>query len=472
MRIRTAGPAAVAVVCLVPVALWVAAPIYQPFAGPQETLDSVATLAALVGFCAFACNLLLGSRLGPLDRLFGGLDKLFAFHRRLGLTAFGLVALHVATMLSAHALLGWGVLAGLFRPSLGWATIIGAVAFCAFAAGVTLTLFARLDHEAFVYVQRGFGFVFVVASLHAFREPGAKASSEALTYYLLVLAAVAIASFVYRPLLGHLFARRHPYSVESVSGVGPDITEVVLHPRQDMMDFIPGQFVYVSFDPRALGRRGKVVRTAGSDQRVEIDIHPSEAAHQMHPFSIASAPGEPRLRLVAKAVGDYTRALARLPVGAGAEVLGPFGGFSHLKVHGKRQIWVAGGIGITPFLSMAASLPEDYEVDLFYCTEDEDDAHFLPELAALGERHPHLSVVHQARLRDGLITASSIAALSPGVRGKEILMCGPAPMMDALSGQFDALGVARRHIHFERFTLFSRRSQERANRNDFQTIEG
>jgi predicted ferric reductase len=456
----------------VPVVLWAVAPLPIRFETAQATVASLGILAALVGFTAFASNLILGSRLGPMDRLFGGLDKLFVWHRRIGLSAFGLVTAHVVLILTSRAMLGTPSVTALFKPSLGYTYLSGAVAFCLFAAGVVVTLFARIDHETFVYVQRGFGFVFVVGSLHAFKVVGAKAYSPSLTYYLLFLAAVAIIAFLYRPLFGYLFARRHSHRVESVLKIGPDLTEVVLRPQAHRMSFIPGQFVYVSFDPKAMGRQGHVVSAAGSKDSVEIDIHPSRAAHQMHPFSIASSPSEEHLRVVAKAVGDYTVALRGMTAGAAAEVTGPFGGFSHLKVGGKRQVWIAGGIGVTPFLSMAASLPDDYEIDLFYCTEDEADAYFMPELTRLAKSQPKLSVTNHTRARDGLITASRVASMSPGLYRKDILMCGPAPMMDALTEQLGAIGVSRRRIHFEKFTLFSKRQLRNARRNDFETVEG
>lgn len=469
---RWIGPAVVMVLWTVPVVLWAVAPLPTRFETMQATVASLGILAGLVGFTAFASNLILGSRLGPMDRLFAGLDKLFVWHRRIGLTAFGLVTAHVVLVLASRAMLGFASVTALFEPSLGYTYLVGALAFCAFAAGVVVTLFARIDHETFVYVQRGFGFVFVIASLHAFKVSGAKASSEVLTYFLLVMAVVALVSFLYRPLFGYLFSRRHPFSVESVLQIGPDITEVVLRPLEKMMSFTPGQFAYVSFDPKAMGIEGHVLHAAGTADSVEIDIQPSRGAHQMHPFSIASTPSEKRLRVVAKAVGDYTRALRALNAGARADVLGPFGGFSHLKVANRRQIWVAGGIGVTPFLSMAASLAPDYEVDLFYCTESEKDAYFLSELRQAAASHPDLSLLHLARERDGLITAARIAAVSPGLERKDVLMCGPAPMMDALSAQLDALGVARRRIHFEHFTLFSKKLQKNVSRNDFETVEG
>ena len=251
------------VVCGIPILLWAAIPVPGRFATAQAAVASLGTLAGLAAFATFATNLMLGSRLGPLDRLFGGLDKLFVYHRRIGLIAFALVAVHAGLMLASQALISWSALAGLFVPSHGYVYIVGAIAFCGLAAGVVVTLFARIDHETFVYVQRAFGFVFIVAALHAFRVPGAKASSHALTWYLGALTIVAVAAFLYRPLLGYALSRRHPYRVRSVRLVGPDVTEVVMEPHDLPIRFTPGQFVYVTFDPSAMGRAGRVVRTKG-----------------------------------------------------------------------------------------------------------------------------------------------------------------------------------------------------------------
>jgi predicted ferric reductase len=87
---------------------------------------------------------------------------------------------------------------------------------------------------------------------------------------------------------------------------------------------------------------------------------------------VTSARASENLSIVFKAVGDYTRAMRRaVEDGARARIEGPYGGFTLRSALSIKQIWVAGGIGVTPFMSMARSLEgTHYEVDLYYATNN------------------------------------------------------------------------------------------------------
>ena len=101
--------------------------------------------------------------------------------------------------------------------------------------------------------------------------------------------------------------------------------DVFLQPVGQPFSFEPGQFIFLAFG----GVNG----------------------WQRHPFSVASAPAERRLEVSVRAVGDYTRDLHdKLKPGTPAKAAGPFGGFDY-RGGGQHQIWIAGGIGITPFMS-------------------------------------------------------------------------------------------------------------------------
>ena len=137
-----------------------------------------------------------------------------------------------------------------------------------------------------------------------------------------------------------------------------------------------------------------------------FSIRAGEIGNQFHPFSITSAPGERTLRITVKAIGDYTSVLRRLEEGAEAIVEGPFGSFSNLGLAQPRQIWAAGGIGVTPFLSMARSLGDGDgpPVHFYYCVERPEEAHFLDEFRAIAARRDDFEVTVVSRDRDGFLT--------------------------------------------------------------------
>lgn len=448
------GSLVLVILCTVPLVLWAfSAPLDERFAGEFVTLTSVAVLLAYAGTCAFALNLILGARLQPVESLLGGLDRMYRTHRALGQIAFVLLLGHVVLILASRATISTDTALDLLRPGAGWTVLSGVLAFSAMIVAIVLTLFVRLGHEVFVYVQRTFGFVFLVASYHVFTTPGAKEDSQALNLYLAGMATLGVAAFLYRSLLGNLLVRRRKYRVVAVNRLDELVTEIVMEPARKPLAFSPGQFVFVNFRSLALSERFHPLEL--SVRRRVFSIRAGEIANQFHPFSITSTPREQTLRITVKAVGDYTRALRSLETGAEAVVEGPYGSFSHRNVANGRQIWMAGGIGVTPFLSMARSLGDrdGMSVDFYYCVEHEPEAHFLDELDAVARARDDFRVTLVARDSDGFLTAERVAREHEDLSSADVLICGPPAMIESLRSQLRAVGVANERIHAEEFSF-------------------
>jgi predicted ferric reductase/mono/diheme cytochrome c family protein len=446
------GPVVLVVLCAVPLLLWArSAPLDTRFDGSYTTLTSIAVLCAFAGTSAFALNLVLGARLRFVEALFGGLDRMYAAHRVNGQVAFALLLGHVVLILAGRATVSTETALDLLVPGAGWTVFAGVLAFAAMTVAIVLTLFARLGHEVFVYVQRSFGFIFLVATYHVFTTEGAADESTALNVYMATLATLGVAAFLYRSLLGNVLVRRRPYKVTAVNRLDDFVTEIVMEPAAEPLDFTPGQFVFVNFRSPALSERFRPFDV--SVQRQVFSVRAGDVTNQFHPFSITSAPTERPLRITVKAVGDYTRALRGLEAGADAVVEGPYGSFSHRGLPRRKQIWLAGGIGVTPFLSMARSLRYANEpaVDFYYCVEHAEEAHFLDELRAVAARRDDFRVFLVPRDEAGFVTAERLAKESGELAGREILICGPPAMIESLRSQLTAHGVPGDRIHAEEF---------------------
>jgi predicted ferric reductase/mono/diheme cytochrome c family protein len=453
------------VLCAVPLVLWArSAPLDGRFSDSYATLTSIAVLCAFAGTSAFALNLVLGARLRFVETLFGGLDRMYKAHRVNGQIAFALLLGHVVLILAGRATVSTGDALELLGPGAGWTVFTGVLAFAAMTVSILMTLFARLGHEAFVYVQRSFGFIFLAATYHVFTT--AADDSTALNAYMAALATLGLAAFAYRSLLGSVLVRRRPYRVTAVNRLDDVVTEIVMEPLKERLDFAPGQFVFVNFRSHALSERFRPFEV--SAQRQVFSIRAGELSNQFHPFSITSAPHEPTLRITVKAVGDYTRALRGLEEGAEAVVEGPYGSFSHHDLPGREQVWLAGGIGVTPFLSMARSLRYANEptVDLYYCVEHAEEAHFLNELRGVAERRGDFRVFVVARDEVGFLTAERLARASGDLASRQILICGPPAMIDSLRSQLTAHGVPADHIHAEEFGFAKLGASESAERRE------
>jgi predicted ferric reductase/mono/diheme cytochrome c family protein len=446
------GPLVLLMLCTVPLVLWArSAPLDSRFDGSFRTLTSLGVLSAFAGTAAFALNLVLGARLRFVEALFVGLDRMYKAHRVNGQIAFALLLGHVVLILVSRATVSTETALDLLGPGAGWTVFAGVLAFGAMTVAIVMTLFARLGHEVFVYVQRSFGFIFLAATYHVFTTEGAADESTALNAYLATLATFGVAAFAYRSLLGNVLVRRRPYRVAAVNRLDEFVTEIVMEPLAEPLDFAPGQFVFVNFRSLALSQEFRPIDV--SLRRQVFSIRAGEVSNQFHPFSITSAPNERTLRITVKAVGDYTSALRGLEAGADAVVEGPYGSFSHHDIPGRKQLWLAGGIGVTPFLSMARSLRYANEpaVDFYYCVEHAEEAHFLDELHAVAARRPDFRVFLVPRDEAGFLTAERLSHESGDLTAREILICGPPAMIESLRSQLTAHGVPGDRIHAEEF---------------------
>jgi predicted ferric reductase len=175
-----------------------------------------------------------------------------------------------------------------------------------------------------------------------------------------------------------------------------------------------------------------------------------------HPFTISSAPKDEALRLTIKATGDWTRELhTGLKPAADAIVEGPYGMFDY-KAGGRRQIWIAGGIGITPFLAFLRDMEGEalHQIDLFYSVRNPDEAVFLDEMQSIQKQQPGLKLHVRFTAQDGPLRMEHIVEQAGGdVSGREFYMCGPPGMMKAFQARLLEMRVPKSRIHFEEFSL-------------------
>ncbi len=422
----------------IPLVLWMAWPGPQLIFGDVFfAVTTVGKAAGIAGLGFFSGNLILSGRYRVLDRWFGGLDNLYAFHRKTGVATLILLSVHALVMVLRPALLSWDAFLrsltdfgdlGLNAGRLAYAGLLAIIAW-------TLLLRRRLKYELVKRVHAVLGAFLFVGGLHAYLIGSDLAENYVLRAYALGLAGLATISYLARTLLRRWLVPRVICDVTGVRGLGGSVTEVVMRPRGARVAFLPGQFIFVRF------------RQPG---------FPAEE----HPFSLTASPEEGILRISAKGIGDFTRALPTLKPGAVAEVHGPFGAFSFLSVPNPQQVWIAGGIGITPFLSMARTLRDRADdpaaaavrATLWYSVRTASEFIFRQELEDIARQRPNFRLVPWVTAEQKYLTADVIRR-DGGLDGQEFFICGPKPMMHSLRRQLRTAGVRREYIHLEEFRL-------------------
>jgi predicted ferric reductase len=403
---------------LVHASVWAVALVGMPATPPlrQVAGEFLSTFALIV----VSGNLMLVTRARPLERGFGGLDKLFASHRADGLIAASVLVVHFLVIPKSP---GW-------VPSkpIGYVTLplIVLSVLLAVAPRAPWRKLVNLRYESWKIGHRSMGLLVTAGVIHSRFAGTIVRRVPLLNIYVYGIAIVGLCCYVYREVLfGQVLNSPRAYQVEGIRHLSDSVLEVVLAPQTAPLARNAGQFAFVTFD--------------------------TGPSHEQHPFTV-SLPPEDRVRFSIKASGDYTDALATgLAGGSTARIEGPYGAFDFRR--GKKpQLWLAGGVGITPFLSMAPCLESGYEVTLVWSVRNESDAFYAEELAQTARSNPSVTFVIHPTSALGHLQIADIALAKP-VSEHSVFVCGPVPMRREYVRQLLELGVPRREIYFEEFTL-------------------
>jgi len=118
--------------------------------------------------------------------------------------------------------------------------------------------------------------------------------------------------------------------------------------------------------------------------------------------------------------------------------------------------WIAGGIGLTPFLSFIRDMDGTlkHDVDFYYTVRHPEEALFLNEIDAADQKNPRLRTHIRFSATQGSLNVEEIVKNAGGdLRDYDIYLCGPLPMIQAFTKKFLELGVPGSNIHYEEFNF-------------------
>jgi predicted ferric reductase len=358
---------------------------------------------------------------------------MYKIHHKFGVFSFLFLLAHPLFLALKYLILISAESAAMFLlPDSDWPKNLGIISLLLMIVLIVVTMFSAFRYQALRLFHQVLGFAMFIGALHALLIPSDISRSTPLKIYMLTLAGSAIAAYLYRTVFGKIFVKKFSYSVVAVNKIKDDVTEIVMQALIKKMQYIPGQFIFISFE------YGNI-------------------SSEVHPFSITSAPHEDNLRITIKSLGDYTSAVSSLKVGAIAKIEGPFGKFSYLNSHSKDQVWVAGGIGVTPFLNMMRNIKHSpsnkYSIHMYYCTKTEQELVFLDEFVEASRSIEGFKLIPYCSEQKGFLTAKNIEELSGNVQEKDFFICGPPVMMNSLKEQLLKLGIQKYKLHLEEFKL-------------------
>lgn len=394
-------------------------------------------LTGILAFIPMGIIMILALRPPKLEWLFGGMDKIYYAHKWLGIWSIVFVILHYGMKLSK------GILKPFFEqgpkpkdPKL-WifdgmqslAKDMGEILFYAFVIMLVITLLKRFPYRFWRLLHKLMGLFFIGVVFHALVLSPARYWTEPVGIVMLLLMAFGIYSAIIA-ILGRIGQKRRYQAT---------ITE---------LDFVAKTAVVTCEMPRDWNHQ------AGQYAFVQ---HPQY--REKHPFTIASMTRKDQTICFAiKALGHYTRKISkRWQVGDELIIEGPYGRFFSMSSTLPKQLWVAGGVGITPFIAWLESLQRDNQqlesrqkaITLYYLVRNSEEALMLTELQALAEKANVTLHLHYSDDQGHLDFATL-----PFDADTSVWFCGPTGIAKAISRQLSLKGLApHRYLHCEYFEM-------------------
>lgn len=406
---------------------------------PQSRSFAV-ELGVMLGLLAYGVlhlQLLITGRYPWFARGFGH-DTLLQFHRQTGIFALVLILAHPATLFLADSrYLAWldPRVDALRALSLGFVLAAALVLVASSLWRVSL----RLSYEWWRLVHGALGLLIVVTGLGHLLLVGHYSGPlwKQIAFVMITCGAgyLVLHSRIVRPLLG----RRHPYRVVEARPERGEATTLVLEPEgDDRLRFRPGQFIMLT-------------------------LGDSPVSMQQHPFSIASSALQRRVELTVSPAGDFTSGLAKVAPGTRGWIEGPYGCFTHDLDKCRGAVFIAGGVGITPIMSMLRTYRDrgaKIPLVLLYGSKSWDEVIFREELERM-QGAMQLGLVHV--LQDapsgwsgetGYMDAAMLERHLPKDGGEfEYFICGPEPLMNAVEPLIIGRGISPRRVYSERFDM-------------------
>jgi predicted ferric reductase len=395
-------------------------------------------ITALLGTYLALVGLVLMSRSPWLDQLFGA-DGLARWHRWVGFGTLWLLVGHTLFTTVGYAaqarssLLDEAIALLSTYPYVLMATVALVLLVAVGVASVKAAR-RRLSYETWYGIHLYAYLAVALAFLHELAV-GTDFVDDTLAqaYWVGLYVVVVVLIVVFRIWQPIMLSARHRFRVANVVQEGPGVVSVYIAGRHlEQLPVRAGQFFLWRF-------------LAGGGW------------WRAHPYSISTAPNGEYLRITIKDSGDDSQLFQRLPVGTRVFAEGPYGAFTGARRRRKRVLLIAGGIGITPLRALLEEFPtQPGAVTVLYRASSWDDVVFHEELDALAQmRGARIHYLVGRRRPDPRtidpLDARSILRMVPDVDERDVFICGPDPMIDAVKRGLRSLHVPNSQIHAERF---------------------
>ncbi|MDR3360116.1 MAG: hypothetical protein LBO20_05635 [Bifidobacteriaceae bacterium] len=392
--------------------------------------NHVAELLGVEAVWLMSSSVLMLTRSARVDRAFGGVEGTLRWHRGAGATGLGLGVIHPFLLATGEG--EASVFAHLLSPLTVFALVLTAWAFMTPTSRAArwrgpLGWLARRGYDRWRAIHGILAVFLIIAMAHGAADSTSLRARPVLAVVYAGVCAAGLYALVECMVVSRLRLRDVPGTVVAVERFGENTAVITINPQRPV-GYAAGQF---------------------ADVRVPV------SGERPHPFTLTSAPSEPHLQVAVRAVGaGTTRIVEDIAVGDRVS-LGPMRGNLRHQDAGPRQVWLAAGIGIAPFISWVRAQGDadpGHRVTLIWSSRSFETEPFVVELLEAAQRNNWLDVHLHDTARRSRLTADDIVAAGGGdVGALTVLACASPAMISALKADLVAAGLPPAQLRAEAF---------------------
>jgi 3-phenylpropionate/trans-cinnamate dioxygenase ferredoxin reductase subunit len=404
----------------------------------REFLREISVALGFLGMALLGLQTIPTSRLKFFTKLFP-MDTLYTFHHRLSIFTFLIILVHpILLFINNPATLQLLNLAT--APWRARAGVIAVVAMLALVATSVWRELMKIKYDIWRWVHDALSFLAIgLALFHMFKVN----YYMSLTYQKviwLVLTGIWLSIILYIRVARPIIMIKKPYKVVRVQQERGQSWSLYLQPDgHEGMSFEAGQFAWITNESPFIFRENPFS------------------------FSTSSENDDKVIGFTIKELGDFTKTIKKFKPGDIVYVDGPYGTFSMDEHRCKEMVYIAGGIGSAPVMSMLRTLADrncEKKMIFFYGNPTWESVIYREELEEL-EQKLNLKLVHVLEKppegwegESGFINADILKRyLSENYKDVTYFLCGPLPMIEAVEGALHKIHVPVLHIFSEQYEM-------------------
>lgn len=391
-------------------------------------------LSGTLGIIFMSAAVIASARISFINNLLGGLDKAYNFHKLSAGLGFLFGFIHYIISFSNKMLIKAGIIESPASTNHLTGTILEIYkasyaflepAFIIMIIVVFIAAYRKIPYHIFQYTHKLIPLLYLFVAFHAFAtifRGGWVGTVGGVILHAFVIIGAVCAVITLFQLTG--INKRFNGTVKSIKSIQTGIIEIKIS-APDTFKYKAGQFVFLKF----------------------------KFSFEPHPFSIASYSNDGILTFYIKESGDFTNKITgSVKEVDTVRVEGPYGQFT-FDDSNKNQLWIAGGIGITPFIAALENLSlnkNEKNITLIFSSVGKSP--FDDKIKSLCSKS-NVKLILVDTNKDGLLTYDKIKSLAPDIAASSIWFCGPYGFRRCVEKGLKADNISIKNLHYDSFTF-------------------